>query len=591
MSQNEQPVSIQVLEPKGRLENTHREGLSNPRLTDLNGKTIALMSIHVDNLFQFGSELFFDLLQEELLKRYPDIKFYRCKSFGSPAAVVNADEIAAQCDAWVEGVKDAITQGKRDVGVFMERAGKPGVSICSEVLLRSKSALQDLNGMPAVRLVTVPETAYCAAKRDEAKMRKVVEGCVEDLIRALTTPLTEEEQRSYELDYDYGPKTFTGANYSEAYEKWLEYCSENYLNDGLPVVPPTPEAVEWMLSGTSYPRDKVIGYMYPKRGIATVEKIAIASVMAGAKPEWLPVIITIIETITDPNFNQFHIVNEILPAIFISGPIIKELGICNECGYLAPGNRINSTIGRAILICMTAIGWRDMTIYASPGGPGRPAAYANIFVPENQEENPWESWAEQNGYGPEESIITVCEWTSQTRGPAEVMSNADYEERLASVSAMFSRQGDLFRTFGMPENGDAVRHMLVLHPTLARQMADAGFTKRSLIEYFYDQNVIDYDTMTQEQRDELVQQLRKEKAASNKKMFSLLPEDVKPGLHREPFNRPEHVLVFVAGSGAGNTAMYQTVFGSTATHAEDVTEPRPYMTKVIHGATKSRYGR
>ena len=86
-------------------------------------------------------------------------------------------------------------------------------------------------------------------------------------------------------------------------------------------------------------------------------------------------------------------------------------------------------------------------------------------------------------------------------------------------------------------------------------------------------------------------ELKKEKAEANKKMFALTPEDVKPGLHMEPFNRPEHVLVFVAGSGAGNTAMYQTVFGSSATHAEDVKEPRPYMTKVIHGATLSRYGK
>ena len=68
------------------------------------------------------------------------------------------------------------------------------------------------------------------------------------------------------------------------------------------------------------------------------------------------------------------------------------------------------------------------------------------------------------------------------------------------------------------------------------------------------------------------------------------PEDIKPGLHREPFSAPEHVLVFVAGSGAGNTAVFQTVFGSTA-HAEDVTETRPFMIKVIHGAALTKYGK
>ena len=95
------PVTLEILEPKGELNDPRREGLSNPRLTDLNGKTIALMSIHVDALFQFGTELFFDILEEELRARYPEIRFYRCKSFGSPSAVVNADaktlkEIAAR---------------------------------------------------------------------------------------------------------------------------------------------------------------------------------------------------------------------------------------------------------------------------------------------------------------------------------------------------------------------------------------------------------------------------------------------------------------------------------------------------------------
>ncbi len=583
-------VTLEIVEPKGVLNDPKREGLSNPRLDTLDGKTLALMSIHVANLHQFGSELFFDVLEQQLKERYPTIKFVRFQSFGSPNAVVNSDEIAAACDGWVEGVKEAITQGRRDVGVFMERAGKPGVSICSEVLVRSKQALADLNGMPPARLATVPETDYCAAKRDAELMKDVVAGAIDGIIKALTDPLTEEETNVTDMQYDYSNKTFTGANYTEANEKFQQYCAENHLSDGLAVTPPTPEAVEWMLSGTSYPRDKVIGLMYPKSGIATVEKIAISAVMAGAKPEYLPVIITIIETITAKNFNQFHIVNEILPAIFISGPIIKELGINNKSGYLAPGHRINSTIGRSILMCMINIGWRDMTIYASPGGPGQPTAYANFFIVENQDDSPWESWAQQNGFGPEDSIITACEETGYQRFAGECMSNATFEERLAQVRNMFSRKSMLFTGFGMPENAEDVRHMVVLHPTMARQLANAGFTRESFIQYLYDENVIDWDKMTPDERQQLKDELTKEHVVKNNKMFTLLPEDVKPGLHREPFSIPEHVLVIVAGSGAGNSIVFQSVFGSTA-NVEDVTETRPFMNKVIHGATLTKYGR
>jgi hypothetical protein len=190
---SEEQVTLEVLEPKGILFDPKRVGLFNHRLENLNGKTIALMSIHVDDLHQFGSELFFDLLEVMVKERYPTIKCVRFKSFGSPNARINADEIAAVCDAWIEGVKDAITQGRRDVGVFMERAGKPGVSICSDVLVPAKRALADCNGMPTARLVAVPATDYCTAKRDPELMKDVVKAALDDIIKALTDPLTRRK--------------------------------------------------------------------------------------------------------------------------------------------------------------------------------------------------------------------------------------------------------------------------------------------------------------------------------------------------------------------------------------------------------------
>jgi len=582
-------VKIEIMEPRGVLVDPGREGLSNPRLTDLNGKTIALLGLYggAESRPLLGSLIFFDILEQMLTSAYPTLKCVRFPSFGAPNAVVNADEIAASCDAWVEGVKDAITQGRRDVGVYMERAGKPGVSICSEVLLRSKRALADLNGMPAARLVTVPATDFCAAKRNRELMEPVVRAAFDDIVKALTTPLTEEEKRSYDMPYDYSPKTFEGETYTEAYEKFFQYCADNALSDGLPVVPPTKEAVEWMLTGTSYERDRVIGIMYPKRGIATVEKIAISAVMAGAKPEYLPVIIAMIETITAKNFNQFHIVNEILPAFFISGPIIKELGINNKIGYLAPGHRINSTIGRSVLMCMINIGWRDMTIYSSPGGPGQPAAYANYVIAENQDENPWESWAEQNGFGPDESIVTACEINAVVRGPAEVTNDDTYEQRLGLVRNAFSWRA----MWGMPEKAVDYRHMLVLHPSFARQLALEGFTKQSFVRYLYDENALDWDKMTGEQREQLKIEVEKATAGKGKAMYSFTKDDVKPGLHREPFSDPANVMVMVSGTGAGNTIIFQAIAGSTGPNAEDVEEPRPFMSKVIRGATLTKYGR
>ncbi|MBO4677475.1 MAG: hypothetical protein J5633_08015 [Oscillospiraceae bacterium] len=582
-----QQVSLEILEPRGVLQNPKREGLFAPRLTDLNGKTIALMGINIP-YFHSSSEPFFEAVDRKLRERYPEVKILRMNSFGTPIdPPEKALEVAAKCDAWLEGVKDAHTQGRHDAGVCMERAGRPGVSICVDVLRRQKEAAQDLYGMPKVRIVDLPSTDYNAAKDNPELMDRVAEGCIDEIIDALTRPLTEEEKRSFDLEADQSPKTFTGANYSEAYEKFMEYCMDGHIGDGLALAPPTREAVEWMLTGTTYPRDRVIGLVEPKLGQATVEKIAIASVMAGAKPEWLPVIIAIMETLTDPGFNQFHIVNEILPAIFLSGPIVKELGLNTKVGYLAPGTRANSAIGRAVLMCMITIGWRDMTIYASPGGPGRPAAYANILVPENLEDSPWESWAESNGFGPEDSVVTACEFLTEARGPAEIVGYPSFEDKLGALTKLFGRKGSLFGG-SLPRFADGVRLMLVLHPTMARQLADRGFTKESLVKYLYDRNVIDYDAMTEEQRSALREELTLENRLGR---AALRPEDVKPGLHLEPFSKPEHLMVIVSGSGSGQTQVYYTSSGSTAGLAEGIGKSQPWMTKVIRGAALTKYGR
>ena len=129
--------------------------------------------------------------------------------------------------------------------------------------------------------------------------------------------------------------------------------------------------------------------------------------------------------------------------------------------------------------------------------------------------------------------------------------------------------------------------MLAMHPTMARQLADRGFTKESFLQYLYDSNVIDYDSMTEEQREALKEQLSLEAKLGR---TDLRPEDVKPGLHREPFSDPENVLLMIAGSGSGQTHLYHTSAGSTAGVFGETT-PMPWMIKVVHGAALTKYGK
>lgn len=276
--------------------------------------------------------------------------------------------------------------------------------------------------------------------------------------------------------------------------------------------------------------------------------------------------------------------NEILPITFISGPIVEEIGLNNGAGYLAPGHRANATIGRAMLMCMINIGWRRMDVYSSPGGLGQPAAYANYIIPENQKASPWEPYAVSNGFKPEESTVTICEGIFISRGPSETLSMAGFNERLGQVKDLFSPSAGVFGFFGMPQKGVDMRHMIAIHPTFARQLANAGFTRESFAKWLHDQSAINWDKMNADERKKLTEM------AAEGKIVGIGAKDCKPGLYREPFADPKDVAVIVAGTGAGGVIVFQTPAGSTA-NVEDVRETRPYMHKVIHGATLTKAGK
>ena len=575
---------LQVLNPRGEPAYPERKGLFAPRPADLNGKRVAILAM-ADCMD------FFKVIAEMLGEKYPnaDIKFYQ--SMSGPNSPDDSAEIAAKCDVWVEGIKVATTGGRFDSGVRLEKRGCPGVSICTDALELHKKLMFDFNGMPTCRVVAVSSTEYCAAKSNLELTKKVAAAAFDDIERAMTSPLTREETDVEDFKFDNSPLSFEGDDYSDALEKFQQYCADNHMTDGMPVVPPTKEAVERMLGGTSLSPSTEIGLMYPKQGRATVEKIAINAVMSGAKPEYLPVIIAMIETMAE-DFNQYHIVNEILPVTLVSGPIIDELKINNKNGYLAPGHRPNATIGRSLLMCMINIGWRRMDVYSSPGGAGQPAAYANYLIVENQEESPWETYAESTGFAPGDSTVTLCETLTMTNGPAEIFSVAGYEQRLQALKKMFaSYMGPIpmgmipgGRPMDMKGMSEDNRHMLVMHPTLAWQLHNAGFTRQSFIQWLYDNTVIDWDSMSEEQ------QAKTKADAEAGNIPGVTAEDLKPGFFRGPFTDVRHVALIVSGTGSGGTKLFSTMCGSTG-HAEDVVTPRPYMHKKIRGATLTVFGK
>ena len=131
------------------------------------------------------------------------------------------------------------------------------------------------------------------------------------------------------------------------------------LTDGLPVVPPTPERVVRMLAGTKRDAQEVIGLVPPNLAPVTIEKVAINSVMAGCKPEYLPVVLAAIEAVTTEQFNMHGVLATThfpTPVIMVNGPIRDRIGMNYRMNVLGQGNRANATIGRAVQLVVRNVG-------------------------------------------------------------------------------------------------------------------------------------------------------------------------------------------------------------------------------------------
>jgi hypothetical protein len=195
---------------------------------------------------------------------------------------------------------------------------------------------------------------------------------------------------------------------SDAFTEVNDLFYKRGWGDGLPIVPPTVERVKEMLKGTDLAPDKVICAVPPKGGQATVEKIAVNAVMAGCRPEYLPVLIAAVAAVSEPDFNLSQVgttTGNDSPLIIVSGPVAKELDINSGSNALGRGWKANATIGRALHMIINNIGgsWPGVNDMSTLGNPGD---FANCLA-EIEEKNPWEPLRVELGYAKEANIVTV----------------------------------------------------------------------------------------------------------------------------------------------------------------------------------------
>ena len=214
----------------------------------------------------------------------------------------------------------------------------------------------------------------------------------------------------------------------------IELCYRKGWTDGLPVVPPTEEKVRRFVEAAGREPDEVLGYYTTRRRLITVEKVAINAVMAGCLPEYFPVVLAIVEAMMEEGFNV-HLGNSSTGGgaigFIVNGPIRHKLGMNWHGNVLGPGNRANSTIGRAVRLTqinvMGSVGGAGGTDEAGRmmldrSTVGQPGKYAGYHIVENEEDYPsLTPHHVELGYPRESSVVTVF----STSGHMQVSVHAE----------------------------------------------------------------------------------------------------------------------------------------------------------------------
>jgi hypothetical protein len=255
-------------------------------------------------------------------------------------------------------------------------------------------------------------------------------------------------------------------------EDEMEAMFDRGWTDGLPVVPPTEARVLRMLEGTTRDPADMVAVIPPDLVECTVEKVAVNAVMAGCKPEYLPVVLAAVETACTDEFNMHGLLATTYfsgPVVVVNGPIARAIGMNSGGNVLGQGNRANATIGRALQLVVRNVGG------GKPGGVdratlGNPGKYTFCFA-EDEGGSPWEPLSVERGFPPGTSTVTLFAGEGP-RGVVDQLSRTP-ESLARSLAACL-------RTVAHPKVPMAFDALLVVSPEHARVFREGGWDKARL---------------------------------------------------------------------------------------------------------------
>jgi len=355
----------------------------------------------------------------------------------------------------------------------LENAGVPSVAIHTDVFARLAHSVALANGMPRTRQAFVPQPVV---DKTPQQLRGYIEGLdpttkrpfMQEVIEGLSRPLDEEDLKGLSFDRS-TPRLVESGTEDDLQGLFLD----NGWTDQLPVILPTEQRVAAMLEGTSHPPDKVVGRMRPtayrESWELTVEKVAVNAVMAGAKPEYLPVILAHAASgITARSSST----TSLAMITVVNGPIRDEIGMSSGIGALGPYNHANATIGRAYQLLSINGQGGSVPGDTYMGTLGNAYNYSATFA-EAEERSPWQPFHVQKGYKPTDSTVSIFfggRYTASGFGP-----RATWKEKfIRCLTSIDHNQAPL----------------IVMDPIVARLFVDLGFDNKEKLATWCAENAM-----------------------------------------------------------------------------------------------------
>jgi hypothetical protein len=289
----------------------------------------------------------------------------------------------------------------------LEERGVPSVAVHTHVFARLAKVTAHAYGMPKARQAFVPQPVVDRSPED---LRGYIEGTdpiskrpfMQEVLEGLTRPLDEDDLKGVTFERT-TPRTVA----PDTEDNLRALFIQNNWTDNLPIILPTEEKVAAMLKGTSHKPDEVVGRLRPANYREfwefTVEKVAVNAVMAGAKPEYFPVILALAASGQTARSSS---TTSIAAFAVVNGPIRNEIGMDSGIGALGPHNHANATIGRAYNLLSQNLQGGSVPGESYMGSLGNWYNYSAVF-PEAEERSPWQPFHVQRGRKATESAVSV----------------------------------------------------------------------------------------------------------------------------------------------------------------------------------------